>query len=105
MLDHQLHDLAALLGHQYGWVGVGRDNGKRAGEAVPIFYNKWVSSCRPSASYTDVLALCTPLGWLTKPKPVGRKVFKLGSVRHFWLSDTPDVPGSVGWDAVCHNAA
>jgi hypothetical protein len=26
--------------------------------------------------------------------------FKALSVKHFWLSDQPDVPGSIGWDAV-----
>ncbi|MCW8331039.1 endonuclease/exonuclease/phosphatase family protein [Photobacterium sp. SDRW27] len=51
----------------YGWVGVGRDDGKTQGEAVPIFYK------------TD-------------------KYVKLGGGT-FWLSETPDVVASVGWDA------
>lgn len=43
VLHHQLGDLAQLLGEdEEGWghVGVGRDDGKHAGEAVPIFYRK-----------------------------------------------------------------
>jgi len=46
----------------YGWVGVGRDDGERAGEFAPIFYN------------TDKL--------------------RLRQSGTFWLSDTPEVPGS-----------
>ncbi|GAA5877037.1 hypothetical protein JCM3774_006883 [Rhodotorula dairenensis] len=46
VLHHQLQDLAQLMGDDAGqdvddgWahVGVGRDDGKHAGEAVPIFY-------------------------------------------------------------------
>jgi hypothetical protein len=34
-----------------------------------------------------------PLFWRTDK-------FKALSVKHFWLSDQPDVPGSIGWDAV-----
>ncbi len=49
----------------YGWVGVGRDDGERAGEFAPIFYN------------TDKLRL-----------------IKSGT---FWLSETPEVPGSVSY--------
>jgi len=51
----------------YGWVGVGRDDGKTKGEAVPIFYR-------------------------------ADKYVKLGGGT-FWLSETPEVVASVGWDA------
>jgi len=47
--------------------GVGRNDGKRSGEAVPIFY-------RPSR-------------------------FELIDKSTFWLSKTPDKPGSKDWDA------
>jgi hypothetical protein len=40
VLHSQLEDLRALLGDAYGWVGVGRDDGHRAGEYSPIFYRK-----------------------------------------------------------------
>ncbi|WOO80679.1 uncharacterized protein LOC62_03G004202 [Vanrija pseudolonga] len=63
----QLDDLAALLGPRWAHVGVGRDDGNKAGEYSPIFFN--------SDRFT-----------LVKWKSV-------------WLSPTPDVPGSVGWDA------
>jgi hypothetical protein len=36
----QLLDLGALLGPRFANVGVGRDDGKRAGEYSPIFYDK-----------------------------------------------------------------
>ncbi|GAA5963284.1 hypothetical protein JCM3765_005787 [Sporobolomyces pararoseus] len=67
VLDHQYKDLEVLLGEEFEHVGVGRNDGKKAGEAVPIFYRK--------------------------------SRFSLNSVRHFWLSPTPEVPGSKGWDA------
>ncbi|MGF1725294.1 endonuclease/exonuclease/phosphatase family protein [Photobacterium nomapromontoriensis] len=51
----------------YGWVGVGRDDGNASGEAVPIFYRN-------------------------------DKYIKLGGGT-FWLSETPEVVASVGWDA------
>jgi len=39
VLDAQLHDMLALL-DGYSYVGVGRDDGKTAGEYSPIFYKK-----------------------------------------------------------------
>ncbi len=68
-LNDQLKDLEGLL-PEYGWLGVGRDNGKEAGEYNPIFYLK---------SRFKILAQST-----------------------FWLSETPDTPGSRGWDAACN---
>jgi hypothetical protein len=66
-LRNQIMDLQVLLGDDWGWIGVGRDDGKDAGEHTPIFYNK-------------------------------RRLELLDST-NFWLSPTPDQPGSVGWDA------
>jgi len=51
----------------YGFVGAGRDDGRRGGEFCPILYR--------------------------------RQRFALVDHGHFWLSHTPDVPGSIGWDA------
>ena len=51
----------------YASFGPGRDDGKDAGEAVPIFYR--------------------------------RERFKVLKEEAFWLSETPDVPGSKGWGA------
>ena len=65
----QLRDLEVLL-PEYGWLGVGRDDGKEEGEYNPIFYLK---------SRFKILAQST-----------------------FWLSETPDTPGSRGWDAACN---
>lgn len=39
VLHHQLVDLANLL-PQYNYVGVGRNDGRTRGEAVPIFYRR-----------------------------------------------------------------
>ncbi|CAB5377840.1 unnamed protein product [Rhizophagus irregularis] len=66
-LYNQVNDLESLLGSNWNWIGVGRDDGKQAGEFVPIFYNK--------------------------------NRLKLIDSKHFWLSENPDVPGSIGWDA------
>ncbi|RIA96955.1 Endonuclease/exonuclease/phosphatase [Glomus cerebriforme] len=66
-LYNQITDLDSLLGSDWNWIGVGRDDGKKSGEFVPIFYNK--------------------------------NRLKLLDSKHFWLSERPDVPGSIGWDA------
>ncbi|CAG8607807.1 2112_t:CDS:2 [Funneliformis caledonium] len=58
-LYNQIKDLELLLGSNWGWVGVGRNDGKKSGE------NR----------------------------------LKLLDSKHFWLSENPDIPGSIGWDA------
>ncbi len=65
-LKEQMDDLAGLL-PGYAWLGVGRDDGKEAGEYSAIFYN-----------------------------PSRFEVLESGT---FWLSTTPEVPGSKDWDA------
>ena len=62
----QLLDIDQAL-PDHGYVGVGRDDGKKGGEYSPIFYDKKV--------------------WKLDPKEYGT----------FWLSDTPDVPNSKTW--------
>lgn len=64
VLVHQLDWLSEHLA-DYAFIGVGRDDGKRAGEFVPLLYNT-------------------------------RTLTKLDS-GYFWLSETPKVPGSIGW--------
>ncbi|KAJ7778966.1 hypothetical protein B0H16DRAFT_1683248 [Mycena metata] len=39
-LVRQVHDLAELLGTDWGWIGIGRDDGIAAGEFSPIFFKK-----------------------------------------------------------------
>ncbi|KAH9925033.1 Endonuclease/exonuclease/phosphatase [Epithele typhae] len=39
-LVRQVTDLATLLGDEWAWVGVGRDDGVAAGEFSPVFYKK-----------------------------------------------------------------
>lgn len=65
---HQLEGLKAEL-PGYTYIGVGRDDGKIAGEFAAIFYNT--------------------------------EKFDLLDTGDFWLSEHPDVPGELGWDAAC----
>jgi hypothetical protein len=68
-LHNQIQDLHALLGPAtWDWAGVGRNDGKQAGEYSPIFFR------------TDR--------------------FDHVDTRYSWLSETPEVAGSIGWDAV-----
>jgi endonuclease/exonuclease/phosphatase family metal-dependent hydrolase len=62
----QLRDLEVLL-PDFDWCGVGRSDGKEAGEYSAIIFR--------------------------------RSRFQLIETKTFWLSETPDVPGSKGWDA------
>ncbi|CAN5473583.1 endonuclease/exonuclease/phosphatase family protein [soil metagenome] len=63
-ISHQLEYLVASS-PEYASLGVGRDDGKEAGEFCAIIYRK--DRLRPEESGT------------------------------FWLSDTPEVPGSTSW--------
>lgn len=54
----------------YARIGVGRDDGKDAGEYSPLFFNE--------------------------------HKFKMLASGTFWLSQTPSVAGSRGWDAACN---
>ncbi len=58
-----------LLTEGWGCVGVGRDDGKRGGEAACIFFKK--------------------------------DRFEMRETGTFWLSETPEVPGSKSWDTAC----
>jgi endonuclease/exonuclease/phosphatase family metal-dependent hydrolase len=58
-----------LLSEGWAYVGVGRDDGKRGGEASCIFYRK--------------------------------DRFEVRATDTFWLSETPEVPGSKSWEAGC----
>ena len=65
-LVNQVNDLEQGV---YKHFGVGRDDGKKAGEYSAIFFDT------------------------TR--------FTLQSGNTFWLSETPDKPGTMGWNAVC----
>ncbi|MFN8134893.1 MAG: endonuclease/exonuclease/phosphatase family protein [Bacteroidales bacterium] len=69
VLSSQLADLEAAF-PGYTRIGVGRDDGKAAGEFSPLFFNT--------------------------------KRFSMLSSGTFWLSQTPSVAGSRGWDAACN---
>lgn len=68
VLLHQLYGLLDDL-PDYGYIGVGREDGVQAGEFSPILYDK-------------------------------KRFFPIAHDT-FWLSETPDIKGSLGWDAVC----
>lgn len=68
VLAHQLSDLKERL-TDYEVVGVGRDDGKQAGEYAALWFK--------------------------------RDRWELLDSGNFWLSATPDVAGSLGWDAAC----
>ncbi len=71
-LRHQISDLEERL-PEYGWFGVGREDGKTRGEYAPVFYRK--------------------------------ERFSVLMDSTFWLSQAPDQPGSMGWDAACTRIA
>ncbi len=71
-LHNQLVDLQDRL-PGYAHIGVGREDGKEAGEYSPIWYKK--------------------------------DRFTLQKSGYFWLSETPDVAGSKGWDGACERIA
>jgi len=68
VLQNQLADLLLRL-PGYGYLGVGRSDGKTAGEYSAIFYRL--------------------------------ERFSVDTSGNFWLSETPEVPGSRSWDAAC----
>lgn len=72
VLAHQMNDLKTRL-PEYTSVGVGREDGKEAGEFSAIFYKK--------DRFTELES------------------------GYFWLSETPDVAGSKGWDGACERVA
>lgn len=71
-LPDQIADLEQRL-PEYAWYGVGRDDGKHAGEHTPIFYRK--------------------------------SRFEVLDRGAFWLSESPEKPGSKSWDAAITRVA
>jgi endonuclease/exonuclease/phosphatase family metal-dependent hydrolase len=72
VLANQLRDLKERL-PQYAAIGVGRVDGKEAGEYSAIFYKQ--------------------------------DKFEVEKSGTFWLSETPEVAGSKGWDGACERIA
>lgn len=66
VLNSQMKDLFSML-PEYGFIGVGREDGKTLGEFSPIIYLK--------------------------------DRFRIMNQGVFWLSETPLIPNSKGWDA------
>jgi endonuclease/exonuclease/phosphatase family metal-dependent hydrolase len=72
VLVNQLNDLKTRL-PEYATIGVGRFDGKEAGEYSAIFYKK--------------------------------EKFEEVKSGNFWLSETPEIAGSKGWDGACERIA
>jgi len=68
VLNDQLADLRDTL-KEYSWYGVGRDDGKKAGEFAALCYRT-------------------------------SRFIKVDGA-YFWLSKTPDLPGSKSWHTAC----
>ena len=68
----QIEDILTDL-PDYAYIGVGRDDGKTAGEFSAILYKK--------------------------------NKFKVNEQSTFWLSETPEIPGSKNWDAAITRVA
>lgn len=78
VLANQLEDLTGTL-TDYDYVGVGRDDGKEAGEFAPVFYDKarftlldngtfWLSQYPDSAGFIGWDGACTRIATWTKLK-------------------------------------
>lgn len=72
VLHHQLEDLQERL-KDYKYFGVGRLDGKEAGEYAALWYKA--------------------------------ERFQEEDGGYFWLSETPEIAGSMGWDAACERIA
>lgn len=44
-LVRQVHDLAELLGKEWAWEGIGRDDGVEKGEFCAVFYKRYAIRC------------------------------------------------------------
>ncbi|KAK0437216.1 Endonuclease/exonuclease/phosphatase [Armillaria borealis] len=79
-LVRQVTDLAELFGDDWGWIGVGRDDGVEAGEYSPLFYKK--SAVKLLSNDTFWLSL-TPF---EPSKYPGAGSFRLCTAAHFSLT-------------------
>ncbi|KAF1834318.1 hypothetical protein BDW02DRAFT_498617 [Decorospora gaudefroyi] len=70
VLNEQLVDIMAVLGNEWAYIGVGRDDGKTKGEYGPVIYRKAVWEL---VKWQTV--------WLNEDGAVGKKGWDAGSVR------------------------
>ncbi|KIO26472.1 hypothetical protein M407DRAFT_200465 [Tulasnella calospora MUT 4182] len=83
-LKRQVTDLAKLLGDEWEWVGVGRDDGREGGEYGPIFYNK----CHFELLEWDTFWLSeTPF---TPSRYPGAGSYRIATVARFATKGNPD---------------
>ncbi|ORY91674.1 Endonuclease/exonuclease/phosphatase [Leucosporidium creatinivorum] len=92
VLHNQMEDLQQLLGEKWGWVGVGRDDGRQAGEYAPIFYRK----DRFKINWVDYF-------WLsTTPSVPGSKDWDAGQTRIVTVAHfSPLASESEGFYTLC----
>lgn len=92
VLKSQLSDIVSLL-PQYAYVGVGRDDGKDAGEFAPVFYRKdrfklldwgtvWLSETPEKPSIGWDAALPRIFTWVKVQEKSGKKIWYLANA-HF----------------------
>ena len=115
VLVHQLRDLQEMLAG-YGYIGVGRDDGREAGEFAPIFHRDlavsrqgtfWLSDTpeRPSRIWPGMTRICT---WATFSGGYPFAVFNAGRVKIAdcrVLTDNPSTQRGVypsdHWPVLC----
>lgn len=94
VIHHQLTDLASLL-PEYGFVGVGRDDGKDAGEvrlqlahprSLRLMYICSFRLFRFSTT-SQTASHCLPLLLTRRCPPPCRQRIDLLDTSHFWLSE------------------
>ncbi|KAJ7263436.1 Endonuclease/exonuclease/phosphatase [Mycena rebaudengoi] len=83
-LVRQVKDLAELLGSDWDWVGVGRDDGVAAGEFSPIFYKK-----------SEITLISNDTFWTSNTpfdvsKFPGAGSFRICTVTHLRLRNAPN---------------
>jgi endonuclease/exonuclease/phosphatase family metal-dependent hydrolase len=89
-LVRQVRDLAELLGSDFAWAGVGRDDGASAGEFCPIFYRR--------SAFT---LLATDTFWLSHTPFIpgsrfpGAGTTRIATIAHFRLLSTGSSTGEL----------
>ncbi|KAI0088347.1 Endonuclease/exonuclease/phosphatase [Irpex rosettiformis] len=84
-LVRQVNDLAELLGDDWAWIGVGRDDGKQAGEFSPVFYKKSVVNLN---SWDTFWLSNTPFDVSRFP---GAGSLRICTAAHFTLVTNPSI--------------
>ena len=90
VLNEQLLDIMSSLGKKWDYIGVGRDDGKQAGEYGPIIYRKEIWELK---NWQTV--------WLNEDGAVGKKGWDAGCVRIITIGTFKHVESKQGLVAMC----